>query len=326
MSTDLVGKAAGVTNSSLKARFTRRFRCPVCGGADEDPRGKGIRCFGFLSSDGGYAHCSRIPVGAQENGGTWAHRLTGDCNCGTPHGEAPPPPSLVVPRKVIRDVPRIWSELALSDRAGQQYLEGRHLWDDGLPDTESFRFNTGTSCDDWMNARAEEGYRCAFAARRPDGTIQTIVLRHAGEATSRYGKAPTMPGCSTAGAAICRPEIRLLLEGDPEFEHDEIEIVEGPTDFLASTLLRDELHRDYGARPSWALGCIGAGQAVDVVKAFASIIRGRLVRVTLDSDKTGGKNALLAAEAARRAGAWRVELSVLPDGVKDIAELWRSMA
>ena len=41
----------------------RRFRgdhhCPICGGAEDGRRGRGDRCFGFLSGDGAYAHCTR---------------------------------------------------------------------------------------------------------------------------------------------------------------------------------------------------------------------------------------------------------------------------
>jgi hypothetical protein len=53
------------------------------------PRGTRTRCTGFYSDDGKYAHCSR-----EEHAGgiaqtlkseTFAHRLYGDCNCGTEH-------------------------------------------------------------------------------------------------------------------------------------------------------------------------------------------------------------------------------------------------
>lgn len=311
------------------ARFTRRVRCPICNGADSDPRGKGIRCFGFLSSDGKYAHCARVLCGEQEDGGTWAHRLNGPCNCGTTHGEAPPPLRAAPLRQraqITRDAPRIWSELALSDRLGEAYLESRDLWDDALPYTGSFRFNAGQSSDKWVNARAAEGYRCALAVRRPDSSIQTIVFRHAGDGIEGYGKAPALPGCSTSGAAICRPEIRLLLEGETEFEHDEVAIVEGPTSFVAFTLWRDALYRDGLDRPSWTLGCIGAGQAVTVIEAFGRIIAGRLVRIALDKDPEGEKNARLAADAAYCAGAKRV-LRWKPRGdAKDIADMRRATA
>lgn len=73
-----------------RQRFTRAHRCPVCGGADADPRGRGIRCFGFVSDDGRYAHCTRaeyagqLPLKGQSE--TYAHRLDGPCACGHEHG------------------------------------------------------------------------------------------------------------------------------------------------------------------------------------------------------------------------------------------------
>ena len=73
-------------------RFTRASRCPICGGADSDPRGHEKRCSGFLSDDGGWARCTR-----EEHAGgadlddkcsppAWIHRLRGDCRCGVSHG------------------------------------------------------------------------------------------------------------------------------------------------------------------------------------------------------------------------------------------------
>ena len=70
-------------------RFTRHQPCPICAGFDDAPRSKGVRCFGFLSDDGGYAHCSREEFAGglrfSENSQTFAHRLEGDCRCGTRH-------------------------------------------------------------------------------------------------------------------------------------------------------------------------------------------------------------------------------------------------
>jgi hypothetical protein len=40
-------------------RFTRGLPCPVCKGFREARRKTGARCFGFLSVDGGFAHCTR---------------------------------------------------------------------------------------------------------------------------------------------------------------------------------------------------------------------------------------------------------------------------
>lgn len=75
----------------MARRFSPADPCPVCGGHDKDPRGAGRRCFGFLSVDGAWAHCSReehaggLPV---EGGGTYAHWLAGACKCGKSHGAA----------------------------------------------------------------------------------------------------------------------------------------------------------------------------------------------------------------------------------------------
>lgn len=70
-------------------RFKKGSPCPVCGGYDQQGRGKGKRCFGFLSEDGKYAHCTReeyaygLPFKAGSN--SYAHLLDGECHCGTTH-------------------------------------------------------------------------------------------------------------------------------------------------------------------------------------------------------------------------------------------------
>jgi putative DNA primase/helicase len=70
-------------------RFTRKSPCPICGGHKDIPQGRGQRCYGFLSEDNKYAHCSREecagPIPKRINSGTFAHKLQGDCHCGTPH-------------------------------------------------------------------------------------------------------------------------------------------------------------------------------------------------------------------------------------------------
>jgi 5S rRNA maturation endonuclease (ribonuclease M5) len=57
----------------------------------DDPQGKGRRCFGFTSDDGGWAHCSREEMAGgikQHKDDTYVHKLTGKCACGTEHGGA----------------------------------------------------------------------------------------------------------------------------------------------------------------------------------------------------------------------------------------------
>jgi putative DNA primase/helicase len=78
-------------------RFHRTFPCPVCAGFPELERGKGERCCGFTGDDPSWAHCTR-----PEHAGdlksttaavpTYAHRLIGECRCGTEHGIGVPAP------------------------------------------------------------------------------------------------------------------------------------------------------------------------------------------------------------------------------------------
>lgn len=74
---------------SREQRHTRQHPCPVCDGADGDPRGKGKRCCGFTSDDGAWTHCSREELAGsleQNNAGLFAHRMHGACHCGQAHG------------------------------------------------------------------------------------------------------------------------------------------------------------------------------------------------------------------------------------------------
>jgi len=84
-----MGSAAGVRPEQ---RFTAERPCPVCGGHDQKRRGEGVRCYGFLSDDGEWAHCTRDEYAGdlERNPGSdaYPHKLTGDCRCGARHGLA----------------------------------------------------------------------------------------------------------------------------------------------------------------------------------------------------------------------------------------------
>lgn len=74
---------------SSQQRHTRQHRCPVCNGADGDPRGKELRCSGFTSVDGEWTHCSRPEHSGsidQNGAGLFAHKMHGECRCGSTHG------------------------------------------------------------------------------------------------------------------------------------------------------------------------------------------------------------------------------------------------
>jgi putative DNA primase/helicase len=77
-------------------RFTGGHRCPVCRGCEEDPRGEDRRCWGFLSDDGQWAHCTREEhagdLAFDVSSATYAHRLTGVCHCGVRHNRSGPTP------------------------------------------------------------------------------------------------------------------------------------------------------------------------------------------------------------------------------------------
>jgi len=77
-------------------RFTKAQPCPICAGYDEVPRGQGARCYGFLSEDGQWAHCTRDEYGGalkkSPKSDTYAHRLVGQCRCGVRHDPRPEEP------------------------------------------------------------------------------------------------------------------------------------------------------------------------------------------------------------------------------------------
>jgi len=76
-------------------RFRKSNPCPICGGWDQAPRGKGVRCFGFLSDEGAFAHCTREDMAGElpfnANSSTYAHKVNGDCACGQHHDPRPGP-------------------------------------------------------------------------------------------------------------------------------------------------------------------------------------------------------------------------------------------
>jgi 5S rRNA maturation endonuclease (ribonuclease M5) len=76
-------------------RFRKAHPCPICNRHDDAPRGQGARCYGFLSHDGTFAHCTSDDfagaLAKNPKSDTYAHRLEGDCRCGVRHDPSPPP-------------------------------------------------------------------------------------------------------------------------------------------------------------------------------------------------------------------------------------------
>ena len=73
-----------------RQRFKADHPCPVCGGHAGQPQGMGTRCYGYLSDDGLYAHCTREEyagnLARKPTSDTYAHSLRGLCLCGKEHG------------------------------------------------------------------------------------------------------------------------------------------------------------------------------------------------------------------------------------------------
>lgn len=87
-------------------RFTHDKPCPVCHGSEDDPRGNGERCFGFIS--GQYIHCTREDFANNcdfhAGSSTFSHRLQGKCRCGQVHGGQAEPDRRAKPIKTLEHV------------------------------------------------------------------------------------------------------------------------------------------------------------------------------------------------------------------------------
>lgn len=99
---------------AARQRFSGTHPCPICGGYGQRPRGTGERCFGFLSDDGRFAHCTREEfAGAlQRNPASqaFAHGLQGPCGCGQTHSPARPGPGgKAEPREAALQTWDYWS-------------------------------------------------------------------------------------------------------------------------------------------------------------------------------------------------------------------------
>ncbi|MHB1046655.1 MAG: hypothetical protein ACYC4P_11650 [Thermoanaerobaculia bacterium] len=221
-----------------------------------------------------------------------------------------------------RDVAALVAALRDRDEEGETCLLDRGLLSHRLP--EFVRFNRG-SADEWLAARERDGFVLAFLAHRGDGTLATISLRNIRPEgpPAPWKKTIALKGASTSGAAICRPEIRFLAEGDPEFASDELVVVEGGTDALAVTIAFDLGALEGVVAPAWALGAIGCGSAPATIRAFAPVVRGRTVHVALDLDAPGEDAVPKTIAAAWEAGAARVTRLRPPTG-KDFADAWRA--
>jgi hypothetical protein len=104
-------------------RYSGGRTCPICNGSEDDRRGEGKRCYGFISGDGEWAHCTRDDGGRtakyHPGSGTYSHSRNGECKCGKVHGTPK-----VSPQRKAKGSPK-------GDRVGR--LEFVYLDEDGRP-------------------------------------------------------------------------------------------------------------------------------------------------------------------------------------------------
>ena len=121
--------------SARVARWTNSDRCPVCDAHSRLAKGQGVRCYGFLSSDSLYAHCTREehagrlrPHRDNECGVTYAHRLAGSCRCGLEHGGSVPSDAFRAPRIAPSEKP--WNlDSSHIEMVHRYKVEGAHAFE-----------------------------------------------------------------------------------------------------------------------------------------------------------------------------------------------------
>ncbi|HEX6817065.1 MAG TPA: AAA family ATPase [Ktedonobacterales bacterium] len=83
---------SGSTRVSAAQRHKRGHPCRICGGYDEMRRGQDVRCAGFISEDGEWEHCERVPSSRVDQGTptrTYVHKVYGECHlCAEVHHPA----------------------------------------------------------------------------------------------------------------------------------------------------------------------------------------------------------------------------------------------
>lgn len=261
-------------------RFTRDRRCPICGGYDELDRGTGRRCWGFLSDDGAWAHCTR-----QEYGGdlpvhvgseTYAHRLTGECRCGRTHDTVPALPAPSGPAR--------WRSRSSSDTP-------RGTWDctylyrgaDGQPLHRTVRFRDPKSFRQqrWESGRWHWGlgtvepvlYRLPeLLAAHPDEPIYVVEGEKDADRLAALGLVATTTVC---GTARWQPRYSRWIAGRAVIviaDNDEPGMRRGShvAHALAGIALSVVLYRVDGAPSADISDWLDAGGTIDDLRAVTS--------------------------------------------------------
>ena len=277
-----------------KQRFSAANPCPVCNGHRGLPQREGRRCFGFLSSDGSFANCTREEHAGRlrinESSKTFAHFLKGECRCGQPHGvglaQAPPAhrdqnnPTAVLD-SALSDVSQVAPVRPLSSHEGR-----------ATQDIEAYRDrNMGKPSHLWPYFNAE-GTLVGYAARwdLPSGK-QIRPLTLSGNGRWQQKGIPTPRPLYNLSELNYRPE-------------DPVLVVEGEkTSDAAGDLL-----------PS-LIPVTSAGGAMSPHFTDWTPLKGRDVTIWHDNDSDGFAYAENVAKLAHEHGAISVKVVTLPEAL-----------
>lgn len=218
-------------HSGRLVRFTAQDPCPVCGGHEHMPRGHGVRCYGFRTPAGDYAHCSRpelagaLPMdGAQ----TFGHYLLGPCRCGYDHRAGvltwqPMPHTQVLKPRRIDDVP-VWRDPAWQLVATFVYRDAHAR---PLYRVQRWQRTDGTEkrfLQSRFDATAPSGWRAGLGGmdrvpyRLPEllaAAGRLVLIAEGEQAVDRAREAGFVATCNPEGARVgsWRPELTRWFAG-----------------------------------------------------------------------------------------------------------------
>jgi putative DNA primase/helicase len=190
-------------------RFTHGRTCPICHGSDDERRGTGERCYGFLSTDGEWAHCTRpeyaglSPLHAFTN--AYPHRLKGKCPCGTEHAPADPKP-----RRTRAKLGRQVAVYEYTDADGLILFEVVRY-----ADPKTFRQRRPTPSGKWewnLDGVALVPYRLRELAAS-DPAYQAVFISEGEKDVDALGAVGLIATCNPMGAKKWRPEFSDHLSG-----------------------------------------------------------------------------------------------------------------
>lgn len=189
-------------------RFTASKPCPVCGGFDPMPRGEGKRCYGFMSDDGEWVHCTREEYAGSapfnEKSNAYVHKLKGDCRCGQAHDPNPHPVKHTGPW------PRPVKTYDYPDERGKLLFQAVRY---GNPKSFKQRRPDGNAGWIWnLNGTPRVLYRLPELIARAG---ETVFLVEGEKDVDRLMDAGLLATTNPMGAGKWRSEYNGTLEGHP---------------------------------------------------------------------------------------------------------------